>query len=80
MKKKQQKIESDYEDAMKGTSAEDAIPYDMGANLGFKDVVDHKIFGLGVVGDVITPNKVEIQFQEGKKILVCVLKTDEPGS
>jgi hypothetical protein len=32
--------------------------------------VKHPVFGLGVVKSVV-PNKIEVLFQEGKKLLRC---------
>jgi len=46
-----------------------AIPYDMNGKFRAKDLVAHPVFGLGVVEQVIKPNKIEVLFQVGKKLL-----------
>ncbi len=51
-----------------------AIPYTMDVLLAGGDLVDHKLFGLGVVLASMLPNKVEINFRDhGSKILICTL-------
>jgi hypothetical protein len=49
---------------------EQAIAYQMTGKYRLKDLVEHPVFGLGVVKSVV-PNKVEVLFQEGKKLLRC---------
>jgi hypothetical protein len=48
-----------------------AVPYDMERSFRVNDIVDHPVFGLGVVTAVVKPNKVEILFTGGKKNLRC---------
>ena len=51
-----------------------ATPYALDATLAAGDLLNHKIFGLGVVMATILPNKAEVVFREqGTKILVCTL-------
>ncbi len=50
---------------------ERAIPYDMNGTFRVRDVVEHPLFGLGVVQQVIKPNKMEVLFQVGRKLLRC---------
>ncbi len=50
-----------------------AIPYNMQASFKAGNWVSHPTFGMGVVTEVFKPNKVEILFQEGKKLLRCQL-------
>lgn len=50
---------------------ERAHPYDMNAPYRAKDLIDHPVFGLGVVQRVAGPKKVEVLFQDGKKLLRC---------
>ena len=48
-----------------------AVPYDMNGTFRVKRLVAHPAFGLGVVKLLINPNKMEVLFQSGKKLLRC---------
>ncbi len=48
-----------------------AFPYDMNGTYRVNSVVAHPVFGLGVVKCVIKPDKMEVLFQAGKKLLRC---------
>jgi hypothetical protein len=49
---------------------EQAKAYAMDGSYKVKDLVEHPIFGLGVVQRVVA-NKVEILFEQGRKLLRC---------
>ena len=44
--------------------------YDMNTNFAAGDVINHPKFGLGSVEISFPPNKIEVRFQEGKKLLL----------
>lgn len=44
--------------------------YDMNNAFSVGDVITHPKFGLGAVEASTSPNKIEVRFQEGKKILL----------
>jgi len=48
-----------------------ALDYSMSAKYKNKDLVNHPVFGLGLVQRVIGSQKVEILFEEGVKIMRC---------
>jgi hypothetical protein len=50
-----------------------AVPYEMDRSYRLNDIVSHPVFGLGVVTALFKPNKVEILFTDGKKMLRCRL-------
>ncbi len=50
---------------------ERARPYDMNGRYRVNDLVAHPVFGLGVVRRMAGPNKMEVLFQAGKKLLRC---------
>jgi len=50
---------------------ERALAYDMSGKYRVNGLVDHAVFGLGVVKRVIRPDKMEVLFQVGKKLLRC---------
>jgi hypothetical protein len=52
-------------------NADQAIPYDMNRKFRANDLINHATFGLGVVKCIIPPNKMEVLFQLGKKLLRC---------
>jgi hypothetical protein len=51
-------------------SGKPARPYEMSASFTEGDIINHPKFGLGCVETIKPPNKIEVRFQEGKKILL----------
>ena len=49
-------------------------PYDMNNTFSAGDVINHSKFGLGSVEIALPPNKIEVRFQEGKKMLLHNMK------
>jgi hypothetical protein len=49
-------------------------PYDMNNSFSAGDVINHSKFGLGAVETSVPPNKIEVRFQEGKKLLLHNMK------
>lgn len=48
-----------------------ALPYDMNTRYATKRLILHPVFGLGVVKTVTIPNKMQVLFKEGIKLLRC---------
>ena len=48
--------------------------YDMNNVFSAGDVINHPKFGLGAVETAFPPNKIEVRFQEGKKLLLHNMK------
>jgi hypothetical protein len=48
--------------------------YDMNNIFSAGDVINHPKFGLGAVETAVPPNKIEVRFQEGKKMLLHNMK------
>ncbi|MDK2847312.1 MAG: hypothetical protein PWP34_665 [Desulfuromonadales bacterium] len=48
-----------------------SVPYSMENPYKKGEAVNHPIFGVGLVMDVLAPNKVEILFEAGRKLLRC---------
>lgn len=46
-------------------------PYTMTVNLSLGDIIEHPKFGDGVVQELFPPDKAEILFREGIKLLKC---------
>lgn len=48
-----------------------AKPYGMDKSFNEGDLIDHATFGKGVVMKLIIDDKIEVQFEEASKLLVC---------
>ncbi len=48
-----------------------AVTYSFQGEYKLEQIVNHPVFGLGQVTRLVPPNKVEILFQEGRKLLRC---------
>jgi hypothetical protein len=51
---------------------EKALPYNMENRFQVKRLILHPAFGLGIVKAVIVPNKMQVLFKEGIKLLRCL--------
>lgn len=58
---------------LKGQGVDGAIPYATTTIFSKDDLINHPTFGLGVVTATIPPNKIELTFNEGPRILICQL-------
>ncbi len=64
-------IEQAWQRSMNETLAE-ARPYSMHEHFAVGDVVEHPKFGNGVVQELLPPDKMQILFRDGTKLLRCV--------
>ncbi len=48
-----------------------AVPYDMNSRFPVRRLVLHPLFGIGIVRAVIVPNKMQVLFKDGIKLLRC---------
>lgn len=64
---------TEWETRTAGVDPAEALPYAMDASFRPGELVSHPAFGLGIVTAVIKPNKAEILFRDGKKLLRCAL-------
>lgn len=62
--------QKEWESLYPSMQMEKAIPYDMNAKYRINNLLDHPVFGPGVVRTV-TGNKMEVLFECGKKLLRC---------
>lgn len=65
------KIEANWENQINTTDPADAIPYNIKMVINVGDVIQHPSFGLGCVINTIKPNKMEVSFRSGVKLLRC---------
>ncbi len=54
-----------------GQNGSRAVPYDMKASYEVGSLISHPKFGVGVVKQLLGPNKIEILFEDGLKLLRC---------
>jgi hypothetical protein len=58
---------------IQGRDPASAIAYSMTATFRVNDLLNHPMFGLGLVTAAIKPDKVEVLFKEGSKLFICKL-------
>jgi hypothetical protein len=54
-----------------GMKAEQAIGYSMTTAFKTGSLMEHPVFGLGLVQRLAGPRKVEVLFEDGKKMMRC---------
>lgn len=65
------KAQRSWEELMGKIRPEDAVPYSMTTPMKNEMLILHPSFGLGQVVNCISPNKMEVRFQSGIKMLRC---------
>ena len=65
------KAEADYEKLIASQKTTRAKPYSMTGIFMEGQVLNHPIFGLGVIIEREMPNKIEVMFRQGSKLLIC---------
>lgn len=68
---KAQAMENTWRTALERPSAPAPKLYTMGVVLAVGDIVEHSVFGMGAVQAIIRPDKAEIIFREGVRLLRC---------
>ncbi len=64
-------IDQEWLRQMEGKDKNSALSYSMQNSYAVQDLIDHPKFGMGVVQRLITPNKMDVIFQDGMKRLRC---------
>ncbi len=62
---------TEWEDLMAVADLEKVQAYKMGQTFATGDVVNHKVFGLGIVVQEVDVCKIQISFQDGVRLLAC---------
>jgi hypothetical protein len=70
---KRSALAQEWEKLVGGRNEGQALAYSMTCGFNVNDLIKHSVFGLGVVTGTFKPDKVEVQFEEGKKLLRCAL-------
>jgi hypothetical protein len=61
----------EWEDLRPGMDSAEATDYSMNAACKVGELIKHPVFGLGLVQQVVGPQKVEVLFEDGKKKMRC---------
>jgi hypothetical protein len=64
-------VTTDWEELMAMADMEGVRPYRMNEAYAKGDVVRHKFFGLGIVVREVDPQKIQVSFKDGVKLLAC---------
>ena len=67
------KVVKEKKDFLQGVDLDAAIPYNNEASYSQVDIISPMTFGFGKVDELITPNKMVVQFTEGEKNLLCFI-------
>lgn len=65
------KHEALHEEQVAGRGKTDAVPYSLTGCYREGDLLDHPTFGIGVVTEIVMPDKIEVLFRQESKLLIC---------
>ena len=71
---RESKAENNFRELLGGRDPVAALEYAMTESFTDDDLVSHPVFGIGLVTRMIPPNKIEVVFKEGSKVLICAPK------
>nr|MBF0223488.1 hypothetical protein [Desulfobulbaceae bacterium] len=71
---------ADFKKLSAKNDASTAIPYETTSSYKADDVINHRTFGVGFVRRTIFPNKIEVLFSVGSKLLVCAPRKEPIAS
>jgi len=67
------KIETEWEEYVHDADPATATPYTMQVKVKNGELIQHPSFGLGRVISITKPNKMEVYFRDGIKLLRCLI-------
>lgn len=65
------KTEALFDELVAGRDRSKALAYSITGIYKEGDLLEHPIFGLGVISETVMPNKIEVLFQLESKLLIC---------
>jgi hypothetical protein len=68
---KQAKAEVLFDELLAGRDPSEAVAYTMTTVFRKGDLLAHPTFGLGVVSERVMPDKIEVQFRQESRLLIC---------
>ncbi|MBI1822155.1 MAG: hypothetical protein HY036_04805 [Nitrospirae bacterium] len=63
------KKEQVWEQLIKPVSSKTKIPYTLSGRYRGNDLIDHPVFGIGIVKEILSKEKFLVVFKEGEKLL-----------
>ena len=69
--RKEKIVGNDYNKIIAKRDLSQAIQYEMTASFKKEELINHHYFGIGVVRRTVFPNKIDVLFSEGCKLLIC---------
>ncbi len=70
---KTSKTEAEWEALLNESDPAAATPYNMQMPIKAEDLIQHPSFGIGRVISITRPNKMEVYFRSGVKLLRCTI-------
>ena len=64
--------QKEWQDMRQKLEEAQTIAYAMDSSFKVNTVIKHPVFGLGLVEKIIAPRKIEVLFEEGRKLLRCL--------
>jgi len=61
----------EWQDLRPSMDSSKATDYSMSSSYKVNALINHPVFGLGVVQHVVGPQKIEVLFEDGKKMMRC---------
>ncbi len=71
---KNSRTEAAWENQINEADPDAATPYNIKMSIKVGDLIQHPNFGLGRVIDTIKPDKMEVVFRDGTKLLRCCVE------
>ncbi|MEW5802472.1 MAG: hypothetical protein AB1847_10275 [bacterium] len=71
LKRMQEKEKELWRETLAKKDLSSAKPYTMADSYELEDVINHNRFGMGIVTHLITPQKMEVLFEDGYRCMVC---------
>ncbi len=66
---KRRRRKTDWGSLMAEVEEAQIVDYDINADFNETDAIRHKTFGVGVITKILADNKIEVVFEEDKKVL-----------
>jgi hypothetical protein len=63
-------LQKEWEELLKDAEEKDFLPYSINKKYKKGDKISHPVFGKGCILQEIKPNKIDVLFKEGQKLLV----------
>ena len=65
------KLDAHFDELVAGRDEAVALAYSMTDTFKKNDLITHPMFGLGVITEIVMPNKIEVLFGQETKLMLC---------